>query len=482
MEYKNVLFTFIILFHEIIKCYIILPFKSNIQEETIYSNYLSTINNNLLSTNIFLGTPQKKVELYLTMEHHYFFIGKGFCLNNNSHSQNEYDPLKSTTFKNQSLSYFNSIYITKAFFSNDNIYLYNDINLFNNITTNKIDLMIGQPGKNIQILFDSERYSGYMGLQMYYESQYFQDYSIIKMLKYQNLVNGYKLMLIFNENKNVFNNDINIKDNEGALIFGVTEKDYEIFFRNNSNYTTIYCGGNSGDKNVYWDINFDKIFYNYNSKEYSLSSLLKGQILIDYDYFTCNEEFFSTIKNTFFKIYLDNNICSIETVETNKSQRLNIIICDKKKFENIMKSFPKILLNHNDLNKIFEFTYNDLFKNVGEKIIFSIFYDENKKTSWTFGRILIKKYQFIFDADAKTITFVDNEFKEENVKENNLNNININQIIWILFLVIGLIGGIFIGKFIWEKTKKKRANELHDDYDYVAKNVDENNEGIIDGE
>ena len=147
-----------------------------------------------------------------------------------------------------------------------------------------------------------------------------------------------------------------------------------------------------------------------------------------------------------------------------------------------MKSFPKILFNHNDLNKIFEFTYNDLFKNVGEKIIFSIFYDENKKTSWTFGRILIKKYQFIFDADAKTITFVDNEFKEEKVKENNLNNININQIIWILFLVIGLIGGIFIGKFIWEKTKKKRANELHDDYDYVAKNVDENNEGIIDGE
>ena len=88
------------------------------------------------------------------------------------------------------------------------------------------------------------------------------------------------------------------------------------------------------------------------------------------------------------------------------------------------------------------------------------------------GRIFLKKYQFIFDNDQRIITYIKkNKIKKEDNKKNNLNIVIILKIMLIAFLLIGFVAGIILGKNIWDKNRKKRANELtDDDYDYQVNN------------
>ena len=58
-------------------------------------------------------------------------------------------------------------------------------------------------------------------------------------------------------------------------------------------------------------------------------------------------------------------------------------------------------------------------------------------------------------------------------------SINYNQIIWIIssiicFCFILIFFGYYIGKYL-NQTRKKRANELVDDFDYIENNNDEKN-------
>jgi len=46
------------------------------------SSYLKYLQNNILSSKIYVGSPQKEVELYLTMDQYFFTLAKGFCLPN----------------------------------------------------------------------------------------------------------------------------------------------------------------------------------------------------------------------------------------------------------------------------------------------------------------------------------------------------------------------------------------------------------------
>ena len=57
-----------------------------------------------------------------------------------------------------------------------------------------------------------------------------------------------------------------------------------------------------------------------------------------------------------------------------------------------------------------------------------------------------------------------------------------SKILWIIIGIIVLCAilillGYFIGKYL-NKARKKRANELLDDFDYIQDNKDENNKNI----
>ena len=153
-----------------------------------------------------------------------------------------------------------------------------------------------------------------------------------------------------------------------------------------------------------------------------------------------------------------------------------------------MNKFPTLSFLNTGFKYIFNITYKEAFKEVGNKILFLLFYDPWSPDIFKAGKNFMKKYQFLFRYESKTIGYlnydIDNEEKsDKDKKKRNNNNDSFNlsreQIIGLSILgvlLIGIVVGLLFGKKIWDKTRKKRANELvDDDYDYNA----EGNEKII---
>jgi len=469
--------------------YIIFPFiikNLSIENNNIMtaSSYLKYIQNNILSTNIYVGTPQKKLELYLTMDQYFFTLAKGFCLPN---SISNYEPIESNSYEKTTTTVFSSLF-TNGTLSRENFTFYNNSNFLENILVNKLEFICGIASSDIFDITNPDNICGYLGLQPSSGSLYIESYSLIYDLKSKGIIDSKKWGIKFYDEKNKKNGF------DGALFLGIKEKNYnEILDINiddenynnyiNYNYSSVYSLPYL-TKNINWEIKFDEISYKINEQNYIFNKNLQGQLLVDYNYIISNEYFFNNIKNNFFNKYINDNICFVNKNQTLKKskdadkQLINMIICDKNKFKD-MNKFPKIYFTHRELNEIFEFNYWELFQEIGNSIVFSIFFDEENKNRWCFGRIFMKKYLFIFDIDQKTITYLP-QF-ENHKKENNLENdkndnfkIIILEILLVVFLLLGIALGLYFGKLKWDKSRKKRANELNDEYNYIE-NEKENN-------
>ena len=94
---------------------------------------------------------------------------------------------------------------------------------------------------------------------------------------------------------------------------------------------------------------------------------------------------------------------------------------------------------------------------------------------WVLGTVFLRKFQLVFDEDSRKIGFY-RQFHENNNNENI--NESITKIIVIIFLIIIfsvllIIFGMVIQKICF-KERKKRANELKDNFEYISENNDEN--------
>ena len=99
------------------------------------------------------------------------------------------------------------------------------------------------------------------------------------------------------------------------------------------------------------------------------------------------------------------------------------IECDKNDNFNI-SSFPDIYFENKELETIFNLTYEDLFilDETKNKYIFLVF--NNRHTNhWVFGNVFLRKYQFTFNVDSKTIGY----YKSMNNYPNDNNNDNQND-------------------------------------------------------
>ena len=153
------------------------------------------------------------------------------------------------------------------------------------------------------------------------------------------------------------------------------------------------------------------------------------------------------------------------------------IICQKE-IMNEIKSFPKILFSIEKNNFIFELTFKDLFIEYKNRILFLIIYNEYGPDYWSLGELFMKKYHFIFDYDKKQISFPNtfniNDSTKEEHENKSFNNYSKIIIIFVL-IILGIIFGILIGKYLWDNKRKKRANELIDgDFEYIQNDGNEN--------
>ena len=143
----------------------------------------------------------------------------------------------------------------------------------------------------------------------------------------------------------------------------------------------------------------------------------------------------------------------------------------------------------------FSLDKHDLFVEKFDRIYFLVIFrkSDNENNIWELGEPFFYKTRnnpIIFDQDNKKIGFYNlNLPKISNEEYNNNNNKNKeeekNSNNFIIYLGIGIgiiilvVLAFYLGKFLNEK-RKKRANELNDDFDYSPDkpfNSNENNNG-----
>ena len=141
----------------------------------------------------------------------------------------------------------------------------------------------------------------------------------------------------------------------------------------------------------------------------------------------------------------------------------------------------------------FTLTNDNLFHEIYNRSYFLVAFKKSENNNiWKLGEPFLSHYQITFDQDKKLIGFynpsmpkISNEdYIKEREKEQNENNQKSDKnkiIIIVVVCVIGAIGlsigAYFLGKKLNE-IRKRRANELKDDFDYTTtEKINDNKEG-----
>lgn len=473
--------------------YIVIPFrylntqsKSKIYDfDNISGKEFLEFSTNKLVSSISVGSPPKELEFYITMEYNLFFIGKGYCEQDTISS---YVPESSQTFKNSSFYFYPFDDLRNMTKGNDTCTMYNDYNLDKNISLNVLHLLYGSKVNLLNDIIYEDKVCGIMGMKFHivYDSYYseFYPFSLFNSLKHNNLENYTDWTIDFfnDEEKKKY------KGYDGYLILCASDNNYLKNIKKINEEKIEYTVASSLSNAIEWIINMNEIFYYEDENKTKLDfKFNRLEINIDLEYYFVTKEYFENMKKGFFKKYLDSGKCQVRKLKE-FYLRYQYIYCDPT-FKSEMNKFPTLSFLNTGFKYIFNITYKEAFKEVGNKILFLLFYDPWSPDIFKAGKNFMKKYQFLFRYESKTIGYlnydIDNEEKsdKDKKKRNNNNNDSFNlsreQIIGLSILgvlLIGIVVGLLFGKKIWDKTRKKRANELvDDDYDYNA----EGNEKII---
>ena len=206
--------------------------------------------------------------------------------------------------------------------------------------------------------------------------------------------------------------------------------------------------------NQRWGLKFGDIYI----KNYDIvyKGEINGELDINLGCFLGNSDF-----HEYFKTFLKDNNISIEPKICEQDYYVYFFSNNMEGLEKI-KNF-EISFYFKELNYNFSFNYQDLFLEKRNGYYFLIAFERVFRANWKIGFPFFKKYKFVFEHDSELMGFYcpGCSFKES--------NFNAKNILIIFGIIIGaifiLIIGIFIGKKIYE-SRKKRANELLDLYEY----------------
>ena len=394
---------------------------------------------NIYSTQIYIGEPSQRIIGFLKPEQVGFYL-----INNNITciSKSLYNYEKSNNFKlieKESQKYYN-------------IYHFSDSVLIENITNSeniksKIDdfeiMSICELNQPLCLVF---------GTNLIAYGEEIKDNFLYSLHKNNHIKSYY------------FSYDINTRNNdELAYIFDIDANE------TTNGYTFIQTSSKTEGKkqNLVWGLNFDKIYFEddiLNEKEaiaefnYNLGTLIGPSSFHD-----------------LFKKFLKKNEIMETLIEYNK--KYYIYTFEDNAYDKL-KNFT-IDFYHKEFDFHFTLNYKDLFYEKFSKIYFLIVFDYKENNYWKFGLPFLKKYNFIYNYDSKTIGFFNNNKnynKNNDINDNNNNNffkkngsiILIIALILLLVLILIFIG-VLIGKKLYQ-VRKIRTNELPDLYEYNSIN------------
>ena len=409
-------------------------------------NLIKNIFVNYLYVNLSIGTPPQILPFHLDINSQTFYVSHNFF---NRTASSTYELISQNETK---YSYENAIsgYNSRDFLNINNVK--KKINFIFETKHNK-DNDIGCIGLLIPTKIQKDVYS--------FSS------SLIKA----KLINSFIWTLKFNKDIDYLDFLLKKKENDiiGELIIGNFphnyEEDKEIY--NEAEYYETKALWTENQLN--WDIHFDSIYIKLKDDQKKLNKDI-SQVNIpddrdvvlnpDIAYILGPTHFFHFINRFFF--YKFRNICSSNRIE---GTLFRVIQCQNNDLFNI-SSFPDIYFELGDI--IFNLTYKDVFildKKFNQYNFLIL--QEGYIGNWNLGRIFLRKYQFIFNEQNKTVGYyksmnvITKEDKWKIYKNKIIGFIvSFFQIIFIIGIILFVIYEIYTNFIV--KKMKKRINELDD--------------------
>ena len=458
------------------------PFKKLTIEYLNESKTISDFITFNIYTNVSMGTPQKKVAHFILQGNQLFSYR---TMKLQYHSSSEFDKIEEEIKKA-----FENFFITKDSTSfkviEDYFGLYSDVITFYdkkgenktkelqfNIRPNDIkDKLCGNMDLLYPVVPDDPEDP---------DDDY--DRYFFNVLKSAGLIDKSYFTFIYGdynygENFNYF--DENYHNIYGNLILGEGPHEFNPEKYKEEDEIKIY----RNFSNEYVELKLKSKISNYTEKNSNLTFRFNSEFIKG------NLDYKNEIDNIFFNELFSKNICKIEIVEENIYINKDIVYsCENS---NLMKEkikyFPTIYFEAKQSNLTFLFNYKELFKIHHDRIYFLIFFKNNSlSTDWDFGDLFLRKYTTAFNYDSKTMSLYRQQVNEINNKtdipypddeESDVpksdevpkeNGLSVSTIVIIVMGGALVIAGVIISAFIirWKRTRKKRADELKDDYEYI---------------
>ena len=465
-------------------CYVIIPLKF-LPVYKINDTTPSSIMRNIIDTKAYatidLGTPKQSIQIPLNFDSNDFYISE----------QGKYefsrDPSKFADLQFYNSSSSNSCEkVEEKLYDGDNFdysSYYKDIFYFE---TKEVELEFYLP------IIVNQPESGGIGLQLWPKleettSTVDDKRTFLKKLKNNKLIDEYYWSIFYNS-KDYYNK-------EGFILLGSLPHNLgtDLGYYKKEYFNSLYM--QSINAEIWVDIlkyrfKVDDVYaFKGNNKEAKINDIYFPENATNLKNIEINYHFsgiqisnrFQSYFEQYFAKYISNKECFFGNFTL--ASRKYFFYCknDKDLISKIKKDFPGFNFKSNQINFNFELVADDLFVEKNNYVYCIMFFSSSPGDMWIMGRPFLQKYQFIFNPDNKYINFYFNLDKINNGNTEFTNNIYIILIVAIsasLFII--LILGYLAYKFYFQlkSLKKKRANELDDDYDYVQK-IDPNHKDAL---
>ena len=426
--------------------------------------YYDLILNNIYSE-ILIGSPPQKIIGFYSGKTEHFSIISDKCFIQNS----KYDKLLSNTFKN--ISEFNVCYkkYEGCCFAQEN-FMFESYDFNKNITFDNLKFFLTNTNKN------NHNSCMVIGLRLNYQDMFIENpknfiYYLIHYFSTKKIINSYYWTMNFDNNQQI---------NEGYISIGSPPHIYDPKNYRNKKFNEFNIQARYSTLN--WVIQFNQLFLNKSNETIYLKKYnLEGHNCVFYpelNIILSTINYFNLIKNEFFNKFISSNICFIQksyiseinsTIIEGLNGEYSLFNCDKEKvldygINKFYSEFPSINFYHSLLNFTFTLNASDLFyeDNKRNKIFFLIGTKNNDIDQWVLGKTFMKKYQFVFNSEMKTIgyyTTIDN-----NTKNSNSNKVNYMKLIFIIIIIIMIMTFLTLMVYRYRKIifkdKKSIALEM----------------------
>ena len=396
-------------------------FKTSNQNGTFYVRNMD----NIMITNIEVGDPKVTIPFEIKIRQYPLLLTD--VLSNVRKDIPLYNPSKSHSFTENEWAgavefkfeeYFRIVFIAQEdfIFSEEKINGH-QLNFF----------LVREAKKN---------YSGILGLSIYKNENY-NKYGFMTQIKKNKLIQKQMFYFNFEENKIIF----------GEYPHIISPKKYL-----EKNYCSVKAYFESNEQN--YDILFDNVTFIKNGYN-EIDQVV--ELNIESGLFKGNSNFGKYLSENYFVKFSD---CEKVTI----MDKYYSYVCLKK---NAMDKFEDITFNLKDEKMAFYLTKKDLFKEEEGKYYFLMYFNEKEDLRWSFGKNFFVNNMIVFDVDKKEIGHY---FQQ---KTNHYNTGWFIVIIIILIIFVVVLGGLLYYHII-NKPRKKRANELEDNYEYYS-SINEDN-------